>query len=663
MPRARTCSARYYTGGNAAARRLYQPGLPIAIFSCPILQIGGCICAKAMQEDRQLLERFAKDRSESAFGELVNRYVNLVHSTALRRTNFDFHLAHDVAQLVFTDLARKAPSLPRHIMLGGWLHRATLYAAAQLMRSNRRRTLRELEAAAMSALESETAPEWQAIRPALDEALDKLNRTDRDALFLRYFEQRSLAEIGSALGTNEDAAGKRVKRALEKLRAMLARRGITTTAIALSTAISANAVQIAPAGLAATLTHASLAGAASATGFTATLLKFMALTKTQLTVGGIAIAALTASLVAEHNSQAVLRRENVSLQQRITQLNSDNQSLAGRLAQQRTAVPHLPAPSFQVSQSSASDMDTLQSTNFYNRLKDKDFKLKPEQVESYLRSSGRNAASLLAAYRTTSDPALLSEAMRNFPDDPQVAFEAALRRDATPDEQRHWIDILKKSAPDNALGDYLSALGYLKTGQTDQAVKEFMAATGKGFGDYTSERYQDDMEAYLAAGYSVADAKFAAGTQLLLPQLQQTRDVGVDMIDLAKSYQQAGDNASAQAALQMVIDLGARYANSSPGEPAVSQLVGMALQIKALSAMDPNAPYGSTGLTVGDQLSKIQQQKQQVQQISAQTGQLMPMMSEQDWTAYHDRWLMFGEQNAENWVIAKYGQNSTATNP
>ena len=616
-----------------------------------------------MQEDRQLLERFAEDRSEAAFGELVNRYVNLVYSTALRRTDFDFHLAHDVAQLVFTDLARKVPSLPRDIVLGAWLHRATLYSAAQLMRTNRRRTLREQEAAAMSVLESETATDWQAIRPALDEALDKLNQADRGALLLRYFEQRSLAEIGSALGTNEDAAGKRVKRALEKLRSLLVRRGITTTAAVLSSAISANAVQIAPVGLAATLTSASLATAASATGITATLLKFMALTKTQLTVGGIAIAALTASLVVEHNSQAALRRENASLQQRIAQLNSDSQSLAGRLAKSETAIPHLPAPSIQFSNSSALGMDTLQSTNLYARLKDKDLTLKPEQLESYLRSSGRNAASLLAAYRTTKDPALLSEAMRNFPDDPQVAFEAALRKDVSRDEQRHWIDVLKKSDPDNALPIYLSALDYFKTGQTDQAVKEFMAASGKQFEDFSSRRYQDDTEAYLAAGYSEADAKYAAGTQLLLPQLQMTKDVGLDMIELAKSYQQAGDSASAQAAFQMAINLGGRYSTPSPGEPMISELVGLALQTYAFKAMDPNAQYGNTGQTVQDQINQLRQQREQLTQQANQVEALLPQVSEQNWIIYRDRWLTLGEQNAVEWLINRYGQNTTVGNP
>jgi RNA polymerase sigma factor (sigma-70 family) len=610
-----------------------------------------------MPDDQQLLIHFAKERSEAAFGELVNRYVNLVYSTALRRTDYDTHLAHDVAQLVFTDLARKAPSLSRNVVLAGWLHRATLYAAGQLMRSDRRRRMREQEAAAMSALESQPNTDWEAIRPALDEALDKLNQTDRDALLLRFFEQRSLAEIGSALGTNEDAAGKRVKRALEKLRAVLVRRGITTTGTTLSAVISAHAVQLAPTGLAATLTSAALTGTGAATGITTTLFKIMALTKTQLTIGGIAIAALTASLMVEHGSERTLRRENETLQQKMAQLAADNQSLADKVSPRSAHGPRLPAPAIQVSNSAASDADTLQSTNLYNRLKDKDFKLKPEQVESYLGSNGRNAASLLAGYRTTSDPALLSEAMRNFPSDPQVAFEAATRKDVSPDEQRKWLDVLKKSDPDNALANYLSALDYFKSGQTDQAVKEFMVASGKQFGDYTSQRYEDDTEAYLAAGYSVVDAKFAAGSQLLLPQLQQTKDLGIALVNLAKSYQQNGDTDSAQAAFQMAINLGGRYSNPSPGEPAISQLVGIALQQRTLKAMDPNAAFGNNGQTVQDQLNNLQQQRSQLEQHSSQMETLMPQLTEQDWIVYRDRWMTFGEQNAENWVISKYGQH------
>ena len=173
-----------------------------------------------MLDDRQLLRRYA-DGSEAAFGELVARYVNLVYSAALRRARGDWRLAQDAAQLVFTDLARKARSLPKGVVLAGWLHRATRYAAAQLLRTERRRQAREQEAVAMKALEFKSTRDWEQIRPLLDEALDRLNCTDRDASLLRFFEQRSLAEVGRALGSNEDAARKRVSRALERLRALL----------------------------------------------------------------------------------------------------------------------------------------------------------------------------------------------------------------------------------------------------------------------------------------------------------------------------------------------------------------------------------------------------------------------------------------------------------
>jgi RNA polymerase sigma factor (sigma-70 family) len=625
------------------------------IFSCPIFKVGGCIYAKTMPDDQQLLKRFVENRSEAAFSELVGRYVNLVYSTALRRTNHDTHLAQDVAQLVFTDLARKAPSLSRDVVLAGWLHRATRYAAAQMMRSDRRRRLREQEAAAMTALESETHTDWHAIRPELDDALDRLSQTDRDAILLRFFEQRSLAEIGSALGTNEDTARKRVSRALDKLRAVLIRKGLTTTAATLSAVISTHAVQLAPAGLAASLTSASLASAGAAAGITSTLLKIMGLTKLQFGMGASIVALLTAALVAEHHSMAALREENEALRQNVAQLNAAKASQASRLA--GATGPRLPAPAVQLSTDPAGvSVDTLQSTNLYDRFKDGNVKLTAQQLESYLRANRRSAASLLAAYRTSKDPALLQEAMRNFPDDPQVAFEASMRSDATAEDRRKWLDVFKKSDPDNALANYLSALDNFKAGDTDDAIKEFTAASNKQFEDYTSERYQDDSEAYMAAGYSVADAKAVAGLQLLLPQLQQVKDLGHDFVDLSKSYQQAGDSASAQAALQMAISLGERYATSTPGEPSISQLVGIALEQYALKNMDPNSAYGVNGQTVQDRLNQVAQQRAALEERCRKVEAIAPTMADQDWINYRDRWLMFGEQNAENWVISKYGQ-------
>lgn len=289
-----------------------------------------------MLDDQQLLRRYAADGSEDAFGELVARYVNLVYSAALRRTGGDAHLAKDVAQLVFTDLAHKARFLPRDIVLTGWLHRATRYAVGQLLRTERRRKAREQEAVAMNALESEPTPDWGQIRPLLDNALDRLDRADRDALLLRFFEQRSLAEVGRALGATEDAARKRVSRALEKLRADLIRHGVATTAVALSTAISVNAVQVAPAGLAATLASASLTGAAAGTGTTLTLLKFMAMTKLKLgIISAVVVAGVATPLVVQHQAQVRLREENGALRQQLDQLNqlaAENQRLSNLVA-------------------------------------------------------------------------------------------------------------------------------------------------------------------------------------------------------------------------------------------------------------------------------------------------------------------------------------------
>ena len=160
-----------------------------------------------MRDDQQLLKGYADNGSEDAFSDLVARYVNLVHSAALRRTGGDLELAKDVAQLVFTDLARKARSLPKGVLLAGWLHRASRFAAAQLLRADRRRRAREQEAATMNTLGSEPPTGWDHILPLLDDALDRLGRRDREALLLRFFEQRSLAEVATALGRAKKPPG------------------------------------------------------------------------------------------------------------------------------------------------------------------------------------------------------------------------------------------------------------------------------------------------------------------------------------------------------------------------------------------------------------------------------------------------------------------------
>jgi len=281
-----------------------------------------------MTPDCELLRRYAGTRSEEAFAELVRRHVNLVYSAALRQVNGDAHLAQDVAQTVFTNLARKAAPLSRREVLTGWLYTSAHFAAAKIVRTENRRRDREEEF--MREPISETAPEldWEKLRPTLDEAMHELKEADREVILQRYFENRAFAEIGARCGLNENAARMRVERALGKLRAVFLRRGIAAST-ALASVISANAIQIAPAGLAATLTSASLA--AAGTGTTLTLLKLMTMTKLKLGISALVIAGATTGLIVQHQAQQKLRGENEALMQQSAQLKTEIESLSNRL--------------------------------------------------------------------------------------------------------------------------------------------------------------------------------------------------------------------------------------------------------------------------------------------------------------------------------------------
>ena len=280
-----------------------------------------------MQPDNELLRHYAQTGSEVAFAQLVQRHVNLVYSTALRQVGGDAHLAHDVAQSVFTDLARKASSLLNRESLTGWLYTSVHFAASKLVRSEHRRREREEQFMSDPANLPAAELDWETLRPILDSAMHGLHETDREAVLLRYFENRPYAEVGAKLGLNENAARMRVERALEKLRTTLARRAITTTA-ALATVISANAVQVAPPALAATLTKTSIAAAGAGTSFA--LFKLMTLFKVGL--GAIAVAAVAAAMVFQNQAQQRLHNENDSLRRQLAELKAANVNLSNQLS-------------------------------------------------------------------------------------------------------------------------------------------------------------------------------------------------------------------------------------------------------------------------------------------------------------------------------------------
>jgi RNA polymerase sigma factor (sigma-70 family) len=238
--------------------------------------------------DGELLEQFVRYNSETAFSTLVERHLPLVHSVALRQTE-DSHDAQDISQAVFMILAQKASTLRTGTILPGWLYHTARLTAANFLRAKWRRARREQEAA-MEIERNDSAPDpvWRELSPHLELAMTQLNPTDRDALVLRFFQNRSMAEVGTALGWTQNTAQQRVGRALEKLRKVFARRGCVVGVTALAGVLSANAVQAAPTGLTGAVATGALSSGAAAGSSTFTIakgvLKTMAWTKAKTAV-------------------------------------------------------------------------------------------------------------------------------------------------------------------------------------------------------------------------------------------------------------------------------------------------------------------------------------------------------------------------------------------
>ena len=242
---------------------------------------------------------------ESAFAMLVERYVHLVYSIALRQVGNPSH-AEEITQAVFIILAQKAKSLGPRTILSGWLYQTARLAAANFLRSEIRRQKREQEAYMESLLNEPTPNPWQQIAPLLDDAMGHLSEKDRNVVVLRFFQNQSAAEIGDALGIDSAAAQKRITRAVGRLREYFAKRSVTHSVELITGAISANSVQAAPVALAKSVTALAIAKGAAASGSTLTLVKGVlklmawAKAKTAIVVGvGVLLAAGAGTVVVE----------------------------------------------------------------------------------------------------------------------------------------------------------------------------------------------------------------------------------------------------------------------------------------------------------------------------------------------------------------------------
>jgi len=293
----------------------------------------GFTCEQTMTDNQTLLAEYAQSGSESAFRELVGRYINFVYSTAVRLVGGDSHLGEDVTQTVFMHLARNAHRLPDNVMLGGWLHRDTCNVASKLMRGQRRRQARERQAAEMHTLEDHSEENLARIAPVLDDAINRLEAEDRAAILLRFFEQMDFRSVGQALGSTEDAAKKRVSRALDKLHHQLSVRGVALSITALAAALATGVVKAAPVGLLSNVAGTALAGGAVGGGAGLTLIKLMTTSKIGLSLASAIAVAGVVFAAKQQQTVTRLREESALLRQQSQQAVSEVQRISNQLAQ------------------------------------------------------------------------------------------------------------------------------------------------------------------------------------------------------------------------------------------------------------------------------------------------------------------------------------------
>ena len=592
---------------------------------------------KGNMEERELLREYVEHGSEAAFAQLVQSHIDLVHSTAVRLVG-DADLAKDVCQSVFLRLAKKASSVRKAEALAGWLYRTTRFEAASLIRGEQRRRNRETEAMRRADLNNEADLAWASILPFLDEAMGKLKPRDQSALLLRFFENRPLAEVGQALGLSEDAARKRIGRSLDQLQSYFQKRGIGIPAASLGGLLAANAVEPAPPGLAAALATTALAGGAtSAAGLLATLTPALLMTKTTGSILAVLVLGAVITPVLLHKSPPP------------GQAGETAASPSGPGSAPEAAAPAQPARP-RVDGARAAGGQTLLARVAALP------PLTARQIEVYVEANKRNAESLLAAYRASTNLAYLTEAARRFPADPDVQYAVIASR-AAPDVQRQWIEAYKTSSPDNALAWYFSALEHYRTGDTKSAIQDLLVASQKpAFRADLAPTLQAMQELHVSAGRAPDEARIAAFQESAhLPHLGQMRELANAMQRSLDQLRREGNAAAAQQLAGSGMMLGSHLSAGGGSQTVINQLVGIAIEQKFLQQLDPAATTDPFGRSVAEVKATIENHKNALREHAKSFASLIARLDDAELANYMERVKLYGEEAALVWAKDKHG--------
>ena len=447
--------------------------------------------------DLELLDEYARAGSEEAFAELVRRHLDLVYSAALRQVRSP-QLAEEVAQSVFTDLSRSARRLKSDTVLSAWLYQAARRTGVDVVRRESRRQLRErlaLELNDMNACPSI----WTQIEPLLEEAMEQLDPAERSAILLRFFENRSLREVGQTLGTSEDAAQKRVSRAVESLREIFAHRGVTAGASGLALALSANAVQSAPLGLATAISTGATISGALHTVATFGTTKALAMTTLQKIIITAALAAAAGAGLYESRQVSQARDQLRAVQQRQEPLNEQ----VRQLAQERDAAARQLAALQQENDSLRGNLADLP------RLRGEVGRLRGDSRElAQIKTAATNASAdpaLDAAFKTWAVRATRLRQRLDLATDQQIPelqlltekdwFDAVkgLKQLETDDDYRAAYSKLRNIAKDefgNALRSALRAFTDANNGQLPQDLAQLKPFFDRPVDDAMLQRYK-----------------------------------------------------------------------------------------------------------------------------------------------------------------------------